>query len=118
MTLEQFYLNIEGDYNDVFLRLGSDDRIKKYIKLFFNSGDIEGLDKAIKENDANSAFEFAHKLKGNSLNIGFYKFSRIAEELVEPLRPRVINEPARIMSLHENVKYEYDYAKSFASMID
>lgn len=114
MDIKEFYDVADGDYESVLKRLGTDDRISKFVKMFFCTGDIENLEKAIDANDGNNAFEFAHRLKGNSLNIGFSQFSKLTEDLVEPLRCREITEPEKINSLFDSVKNEFVKLKKYS----
>lgn len=114
MTVKEFYDMADGNYEEVFNRLGNDERIAKFVKMFFTTGDIEGLEQAIKDNDGSNAFEFAHRLKGNSLNIGFTYFSKLTELVVEPLRCREIKEPEKIQFLFNSVKEEFIKLKDYS----
>lgn len=117
MTVQDFYAQINCDFKEVFGRLGSEERVIKFVKLFFTTGDIEALETALNQKDGNEAFEAAHRLKGNSLNIGFTNLSHITEELVEPLRPRQITDETAIKELYSKVRTEYDRIQGLANQL-
>lgn len=118
MKLKDFYNTVSGDYNEVLSRLGKEERVLKFVKLFIKTGDFEALEKAIQENDGNNAFEYAHRLKGNALNIGFTKLASTTSSLVEPLRSRVIDDPGLIKTLFEEVAIEYRQICNNASNLE
>ncbi len=107
MTVQECYEKISGDFSEIVSRLGNEERVIRFSKKFFDTGDMENLEKSIDANDGANSFEFAHRLKGNSLNIGFTHFSKTVETLVEPLRCREIKDPAAINVLFSVVKEEY-----------
>lgn len=117
MTVKEVYEQSCGNYEEVLSRLGNEDRILRFVKKFFETGDMESLTKAITEKDGNNAFEYAHRLKGNSLNIGFTNMSQIIDKLVEPLRCREIKDAAMIDELYKNVFTEYDKTKNLVSQL-
>lgn len=117
MTVKDVYEQSKGDYSEVLSRLGNEDRILRFAKKFFETGDMEGLTKAVTENDGNNAFEFAHRLKGNSLNIGFTNMSHIIDKLVEPLRCREIKDAAMIDELYKSVIVEYNKTKELVAQL-
>lgn len=107
MTVKECYDSISENYNEMLTRLGNEERVMRFSKRFFETGDYENLEKAIMERDASNAFEFAHKIKGNSLNIGFEHFTAIIEPLVEFLRPREIDDEDALDQLFNTVKVKY-----------
>lgn len=118
MTVRECYDKINGDYDEIVSRLGNEERVVRFSKKFFTTGDIEGLEKSIDDNDGNNSFEYAHRLKGNSLNIGFSHFSKTVESLVEPLRCREIKDPGAINVLFSVVKEEYINMKEVFDQLD
>ncbi len=117
MDVSSFYKTIGGEYEDVLSRLGTEEKVKKFVRLFFLTGDFESLEIAINKQEANEAFEFSHSLKGNSLNIGFTRFTEKINELVTCLRPRVISDVDLVNKLFSEVKQEYNLIKSESEKI-
>lgn len=118
MTIQNFYKEMEGDYEEVLARLMTEDRVNLFINRFFEAEDLIKINTAIKQRNGIDAFEFSHRLKGNALNIGFNKLARITDQLVEPLRSRHINEPDKIQYLYEAVAAEYDKIHKLVSQIE
>lgn len=117
MTTKECYEQIGGDYDEIVSRLGNEERVIRFAKMFFTTGDMENLEKSIDNNDGNNAFEYAHRLKGNSLNIGFIHFSKTVESIVEPLRCREIKDLNAIVVLLSIVKDEYNKMNSVFSQV-
>lgn len=107
MTVKECYNAVSANYDEMLKRLGNEERVARFSKRFFETGDYENLEKSIENKDASAAFEFAHKIKGNALNIGFEHFSLTVSPLVEYLRPRVIEDDIGLEQLFETVKMEY-----------
>lgn len=118
MTAREVYASIGGDYDEVLSRLCKEDMVKRFAKRFFETGDMEGLQKSVEEGDGNNAFEYAHKLKGNSLNIGFVELAKVSELIVEPLRCREITDPEMIENLLQSVVEEYEKTKALILQIE
>lgn len=87
MELSEFYTRVGGDYAEVKSRLMTDDRIRKYLKKFPNTGDYENLQKALSDEAWTDAFRFSHNLKGMCLNLGLMNLFTPSSELCENLRP-------------------------------
>lgn len=107
MTLEEKYSAIGESYVDVLLRLNKEERIEKFSKMFFTTGDFEELEKCVKAKDIPNVFEYSHRIKGNSINIGFEIFSNKVNELVEFVRPKQISDYDRLNELFDGIKSEY-----------
>lgn len=112
MTIKEKYDAIGENFEEVKDRLAKEERIEKYSKMFFSTGDFEALEKCISEKDISNAFEHAHIMKGNSLNIGFNNFSKKINVLVEFVRPREVSDYDKLNSLFEDVKEEYTRIKT------
>lgn len=107
MTVRESYSKIGESYEAVYARLGNEERVEKFSKLFFKTGDFENLEKAIESKDIDNAFEYVHRMKGNSLNIGFDKFSKSLGPIVELLRPRIVADENQLDKLFTTVKSDY-----------
>lgn len=65
---------------------GNKDAYKSFLQEFFEDPDFESLEKAINDNNAREAFEYAHGLKGMAANLGLDKIHGELSVLVEILR--------------------------------
>lgn len=84
--IEEFYKKINGDYINAISRMNNDDRIKKYLNFFLADESYSQLVNALKEDNAEAAFNAAHTLKGVSQNLAFTEFGKLVEEITEELR--------------------------------
>ncbi|MBQ0003139.1 MAG: Hpt domain-containing protein [Treponema sp.] len=117
MTVRECYEAINSDYNEVFERLGKEERIAKFSKMFFTTGDIDSLKDAVEKNDPNLTFEISHTMKGNCLNIGFNVLTKKISDLVEYVRGREIKDPAEAKRLFDEIKVEYEKNKNIFSQL-
>lgn len=108
MDLKEFYKIIDGDYEEVLSRLASDQRIQKYLLRFLDVPDFELLKQAVAAKDWEKAFLAAHTLKGNALNLGLGTFTTSDTELTEFLRPRVVEDEAKLNELFQKTQTEYE----------
>ncbi len=63
MTLKEFYTEINGDYEDAYQRLLSNELIIRCINKFAIDNTYPVLMEAISKQDLTAAFEASHKLK-------------------------------------------------------
>ncbi len=87
MSLAAFYETVNGDYEGVKSRLISDERIEKFVGIFFDDPTYETLVKALGEQNMQDAFRAAHTLKGISRDLGLTEIAEPAVELADALRP-------------------------------
>lgn len=86
MTLEGFYTQIGGNYQEVFSRLCTEDRILKFVQKYPADPTFHQLEDAVSRSDWSAAFSAAHTLKGVALNLDFGDLYRSASNLTEALR--------------------------------
>lgn len=102
MDIKKCYQAFGGDYEDVFVRLSSDERIERFVKKFVELDDCGQMLAALEQNDYRTMFLKAHDLKGTSSNLGFTALYASSFELCEALRA---GQPSRDISpLVEAVK--------------
>ena len=87
------YLKEESDYLSIIeknLRLNRD-TIKRLIKVYFISvnEDLSNLRKAIEEMNFDLIEEYAHKIKGSSINLRIDDVSKLAEEIEKSAREKL-----------------------------
>lgn len=86
MTLEDFYFEVGGDYEDALRRLSTPERIRKMLNIFIHENMITRLSEDLAAGDVNSAFRDAHTIKGNCLTLSFLGFLPKVGYLTEALR--------------------------------
>ena len=86
MTMRDYYVMMNSDYDDVFSRLRKDERILKYLRMFAQSTDLADFEAAYQSKNYADAFRFSHNLKGVSLNLGLTPLSTSSSVLCEAFR--------------------------------
>lgn len=86
MTIKECYDSFGGNYNDVILRLRTEERIEKYITKFLNDQSFANLQNALEQHNTEEAFRAAHTLKGVAQNMGFDRLASSAQLITEKLR--------------------------------
>lgn len=103
MTLQECYAAIEGDYNTVLGRLGSERMVQKFTLKFLNDPSYDNLIKAMEEENYEEAFRAAHTIKGVCQNLDFTRLLNSSHELCEMLRSKTRPDEAAF----EQVKADY-----------
>ena len=86
MELKEFYERIGGNYQNIISRLGNEDRIKKYLKMFVGDESFSMLEEAILIQDEETIFRSVHTLKGLAANLSLDKLFEVASNLTEIFR--------------------------------
>lgn len=86
MTVQEFYDEVGGDYNDIMSRLRTEDRIKKFAGMFTRDESYNMLTKSIQDGDTEEAFRAAHTMKGMCQNMAFTRLYQSSHEITEILR--------------------------------
>lgn len=118
MNVKECYEAIGSNYDEVLDRLMKEDRIKKFSKMFFTTGDIDTLKDAVEKQDPNLTFEISHTMKGNCLNIGFNVLTKKISDLVEYVRAREIKDPEELKKLYAAVREEYESNQKVFDQLD
>ena len=88
MNLAEFYIAIEGDYNEIKRNLISDEIIGELVLDFLEDKSFISLKEAFIAGDVDSAFLAAHTLKGVSASLGFKCLAAPASTITEKLRAK------------------------------
>lgn len=104
MTLKECYCALEGDYEDVAGRLGSERLIQKFIFKFLNDSSYDALMKSLEDGNQEEAFRAAHTIKGICQNLSFTKLGASSSRLTEALRHQKAEEYEALAAL---VKEDY-----------
>ena len=102
MTLQECYLEMEGNYADVKSRLTKDERIEKYMIRFLNDDSFLKLCEAKDAGNDQEVFRAVHTLKGVCLNLGFQKLYQTCHVMTEAVRGGVKLENEALFSDVEN----------------
>ncbi len=106
MTLQELYVEIGGDYDEVRGRLPSDKFIQKFVLKFLDDKSYELLLSSLENGDGEEAFRAAHTIKGMCQNLGFTTLMESSSELTEALRGGAPTPQAG--PLCERVKADYE----------
>lgn len=71
MTIEECYIKMGANYQDVIKRLPSVSMIEKFALKFREDTSFQELEKALNDKQVEIAFRAAHTLKGVCMNLGF-----------------------------------------------
>lgn len=88
MTVQEFYEEVGGDYNDIVSRLKTEDRIIKFAGMFARDESYKTLVEALDAQDVDTAFRAAHTMKGMCQNMAFTRLLRSSQDITELLRAK------------------------------
>ena len=86
MTLQECYIALGGDYEDVINRLRSERMVQKFVLKFLDDPSFDTLCRALAEKNPEEAFRAAHTIKGTCQNLGFTKLGDSGSRITEALR--------------------------------
>lgn len=86
MTLKEDYALLGGSFDDVAGRLGGEDRVARYDKMFLADESWQNLHAFLDAGDIDEAFRMAHTMKGTSQMLGFGNLYESVQVLTESLR--------------------------------
>ena len=108
MNVQEVYMNINGDYNDIMQRLGKEELVIRFSKKFLNDPSFKELKEAMQEDDMEKAFRAIHTLKGVCMNLSFISLLEVSKTLTEALRPgNEMPERDILDEMFRNVEEEY-----------
>jgi HPt (histidine-containing phosphotransfer) domain-containing protein len=88
MTIEECYIKMGANYQDVIKRLPSVSMIEKFALKFREDTSFQELEKALNDKQVEIAFRAAHTLKGVCQNLGFDNLYKASFDITEKLRGR------------------------------
>ena len=107
MTVKNCYNGI-GDYEKVSACFHGDDRIKRFLGLFLQDDNYQKLEKALAEDDVDTAFIAAHTLKGVCQNLCLISLLEVDIEVTEALRAKNLK-----LAKDNFPKVQEEYKKAF-----
>lgn len=88
MTIKEAYEEIHADYEGILMRMHTDEKIMKYLIRFMHTNYDVIIQRALKEQDYDTAFLESHNLKGICSNLNISVLGRSSGDLAEALRSR------------------------------
>ena len=105
MTLQECYLKMNGDYEDVCKRFTKEERISRFVLKFLEDSTFQMLCEAMESKDYQEVFRAIHTMKGVSQNLGFTKLYEACHAMTEAVRGGV---PLEDENLFADVKRVYE----------
>lgn len=115
MSLEECYVKLGGDYEEVLARLFSEDMVRQFLKKFLSDGTYRLLLEKLSSEDYPEAFRAAHTLKGVCENLGLSDLCKSSSVLTEALRAG--ERPENLDVLIAQVCTDYEQAASAIQML-
>lgn len=84
--VEDCYAQMGANYTEAIRRIGSDERICKYMAILQQDESMDSLCRAFVGEDRETAFRASHTIKGSALNLGLTRLSDSSSRLTEALR--------------------------------
>lgn len=105
MTVQEFYEEVGGDYNEIMSRLKTEDRIIKFAGMFARDESYKTLVQALDAQDVDSAFRAAHTMKGMCQNMAFTRLLTSSQDITELLRAKDLESAKNMLG---KVTEDYD----------
>ena len=105
MTLQECYVKIGGDYNDILHRFMNENMVHKFVLKFPQDNNMALFEESWAKKDYKTAFRAMHTLKGVAVNLGFTALYNVSNPLTEKLRSQ---EYDNLDGLITDVKKQYD----------
>jgi HPt (histidine-containing phosphotransfer) domain-containing protein len=86
MTVQEFYLQVGGDYDTALENMITEEDICRFMGMFLKDTNYKRLTEALEQKDAPRAFSYAHTLKGVSANLSYGRLYEAAADMTEALR--------------------------------
>ena len=115
MTLQECYVKIGGDYNDILHRFMNENMIHKYDLKFPQDNNMAVFEEYSAKKDYETAFRAMHTLKGVAVNLGFTALYNVSSALTEKLRSQ---EYDNLDGLITDVKKQYDIVIEAIAALD
>ena len=104
MTLQECYLALDGDFEEVKHRLPTDRMVQKFVLKFLNDPSYKLLCDSMEAGNYTDAFRAAHTIKGVCQNLSFTRLYESSSQLSEALRSGWTPEADTLI---EQVKADY-----------
>lgn len=108
MTVQEFYTEVGGSYDEIMTRLRTDERVIKFVGMFAKDDSYNTLVRTMEEGNIDEAFRAAHTMKGVSQNMAFTKLFESSHAITEALRAKNMEEANKLL---EQVTQDYQRIK-------
>lgn len=115
MNIQDFYEQINGNFDDVMARMPMERLIMKYLLKFYDDPTFLDLQQALDQENLEAAFRASHTLKGICSNLGLTALQEKSDVLTECLRKQDDREKAQRLFL--DVKDEYHKVKKALELL-
>lgn len=109
MTVNDFYNEIGGDYQEILGRLVTEDRVRRFLFKVLETNDVNLLKEAWSKEDPSQIFMYAHRLKGIALNLSLDNFAKYTSELTEQYRGGNVKDKNVANDYYEKSICEYEF---------
>jgi len=99
MTVQEFYDEVGGDYNEIMSRLRTEDRIRKFAAMFTRDESYKTLVQSIDDGNVDEAFRAAHTIKGMCQNMAFTRLYKSSHEITEVLRGKDLESAKQMLNI-------------------
>ena len=111
MNVKQFYIDINGNYNDALAIMMNDMFVAKMLKKFMDNNAYEEILSLYKKKDYRALFAASHSLKGVAGNLALTPLYDIASTITEATRNsddiNLDNEMADFKKIYNLIKEKY-----------
>lgn len=97
MTVEEFYAEVEGNYDEIMKRLRTDERVMKFVGMFAKDESYNTLVRTMQEGNIDEAFRAAHTMKGVCQNMAFTKLFQSSHAITEALRGKDMDQANKLL---------------------
>lgn len=104
MTVQEFYSEVDGNYDEIIKRLRTDERVMKFVGMFAKDESYNALVRTMQEGNVDEAFRAAHTMKGVCQNMAFTKLFQSSHAITEALRIKDMDEANKLL---EQVTQDY-----------
>ena len=115
MTVREFYEQIKGSYDEFLGRVGTEERAKKYIRMFTMDPTFSELNASIDAGDIPTAFRAIHTMKGLAANLALTDLYNSSVVLTEILRNYTGQDYTAALA---DVREKYDNIVSAIALLD
>ncbi len=96
MSLDEFYVKINGDMEAACRRFYNKNMLQKFLIRFLEEPACTELNEALGQHDHDAAIKAAHTLAGQARSFGFTKLAKEGAALVQALRDNRYEEVAEL----------------------
>lgn len=97
MTVQEFYVEVEGNYDEIMKRLRTDERVMKFVGMFAKDESYNTLVRTMQEGNIDEAFRAAHTMKGVCQNMAFTKLFQSSHAITEALRGKDMEQANKLL---------------------